>query len=286
MAKWALGLRSPGLTEADVDHAFEDGAIVRTHILRPTWHFVAPEDIRWMQKLTGPRVQRLSASYHRNVGLDQRPSRAAGECSSPRCATAGTSPAPRSAPPTTRARIPVDGLRLAFLMMHAELDLVICSGPRQGKQFTYALLDERVPHAKRLDGDEALSELVRRYFQSHGPATVHDFVWWSGLTVAQTKAGLAALGRDIESRELNGLTYWSMPSARRSASAVWTHRAPAAHLRRVSQRAPRSQPGARSLGTRGDGRRLRRLPEPAARRWHPAGRLETRRHVTARRGSS
>ena len=218
VAKWALGLRSPGLTEADVDHAFEDGAIVRTHILRPTWHFVAPEDIRWMQKLTGPRVQRLSASYHRNVGLDQRAfarSRRVLE-SSLRDGRHLTRAALGAA--HTRARIQVDGLRLAFLMMQAELDLVICSGPRQGKQFTYALLDERVPHAKRLDGDEALSELVRRYFQSHGPATVRDFVWWSGLTVAQTKAGLAALGRDIESRELNGLTYWSMPSARRSAS--------------------------------------------------------------------
>ncbi len=220
VAKWALGLRSPGLTEADVDRAFDDGTIVRTHILRPTWHFVAPEDIRWMQKLTGPRVQRQSASYHRNVGLDQRAfarSRRVLE-SSLRDGRHLTRAALGAA--LTRAGIPVDGLRLAFLMMQAELDLVICSGPRQGKQFTYALLDERVPDANRLDGEEALGELVRRYFQSHGPATVHDFVWWSGLTVAQTKAGLAALGREVESRELNGVTYWSLPSARRSAAVA------------------------------------------------------------------
>ena len=220
VAKWALGLRSQGLTDAAVDRAFDDGTIVRTHILRPTWHFVAAEDIGWMQKLTGPRVQRQTASYHRNVGLDQRTfarSRRVLE-SSLRDGRHLTRAALGAA--LTRARIPVDGLRLAFLMMQAELDLVICSGPRQGKQFTYALLDERVPEAKRLDGEEALSELVRRYFQSHGPATVHDFVWWSGLTVAQTKAGLAALGREVESRELNGVTYWSMPSARRSPAAA------------------------------------------------------------------
>jgi Winged helix DNA-binding domain len=218
-AQWALGLRLPGLTDADIDRAFNDGTIVRTHILRPTWHFVAPEDIRWIQKLTGPRVQRQSESYHRKVGLDQRAfarSRRVLE-SSLRDGRHLTRAALGAV--FTRARVSVDGLRLAFLMMQAELDLVICSGPRQGKQFTYALLDERVPRAKRLDGEEALSELVRRYFQSHGPATVHDFVWWSGLTVAQTKAGLAALGREVESRELNGLTYWSMPSARRPSGA-------------------------------------------------------------------
>ena len=162
VAKWALGLRSPGLTEADVDRAFDDGTIVRTHILRPTWHFVAPEDIRWMQKLTGPRVQRQSASYHRNVGLDQRAFARSRRVlkSSLRDGRHLTRAALGAA--LTRAGIPVDGLRLAFLMMQAELDLVICSGPRQGKQFTYALLDERVPDANRLDGEEALGELVRR----------------------------------------------------------------------------------------------------------------------------
>src|SRR5262245_35633925 len=71
-ARWALGLRAAGLTEGSIDRAFDDGLIVRTHILRPTWHFVAPGDLRWMQRLTGPRVQRLSATYHRNVGLEAR----------------------------------------------------------------------------------------------------------------------------------------------------------------------------------------------------------------------
>src|SRR5690606_7455514 len=87
----------------------------------------------------------------------------------------------------------VKGQRLAYLVMHAELEGVVCSGPRRGKQQTYALLAERAPQTRRLARDEALAELTRRYFTSHGPATVKDFAWWSGLTVADVRAGLAML---------------------------------------------------------------------------------------------
>src|SRR5205814_5605181 len=89
-----------------------------------------------------------------------------------------------------RARIPADGVQLAYLMIRAELDGVICSGPRRGKQFTYALIDERAPHARTLGREEALAELTRRYVSSHGPATLRDYVWWSGLTVRDAKIGL------------------------------------------------------------------------------------------------
>ena len=90
-----------------------------------------------------------------------------------------------------RAKIPADGLKLAYLMMHAELEGVICSGPRRGKQFTYALLDERAPKRRsRSTRDEALAELAKRYFASHGPATVRDFAWWSGLTVKDAQTAI------------------------------------------------------------------------------------------------
>ena len=97
--------------------------------------------------------------------------------------------------------------------MRAELDGVICSGPRRGKQFTYALLAERAPQAKTLTRDEALAELTRRYFTSHGPATARDFVWWSGLTVADAKAGLALVGADLSQEEIDGQTYWFSAAA-------------------------------------------------------------------------
>jgi len=212
-AKWALGLRMPGLTEADVDRAFDEGAILRTHILRPTWHFVTPADIRWMLTLTSPRILAGNRHYCRRNGLDEKVL-ARGRRVLER-ALAGRRFQTRTtlAAVLARAGIAGGGQRLAYLMMDAELQQVICSGPRQGRQFTYALLEERAPRGRALAADEALAELTKRYFASHGPATVRDFVWWSGLTVKQAKTGLEMLGRKAASDMVDGITYWSIPAA-------------------------------------------------------------------------
>ena len=106
-------------------------------------------------------------------------------------------------------------MRLAHLAMHAELEGVICSGPRRGKQFTYGLIAERAPDARRLERDEALAELARRFLRSHGPATVRDFVWWSGLATADAKRGFEACRAASEA--VDGLTYWSVESSRAGA---------------------------------------------------------------------
>jgi hypothetical protein len=212
-AKWALGQRANGLTDAGIDEAFNRGMILRTHVLRPTWHFVAPADIRWMLALSAPRVQAVSAHYYRQMELDDRlfaRSRKVFER-----ALAGGKHLMRSelARALAKAGILAKGPRLAFLVMHAELNAVICSGPRQGKQFTYALLDERAPDAGILARDDALAELARRYFNSHGPATVRDYVWWSGLTVRDARAGLEMIKPKLVQEAVNGLVYWFPASA-------------------------------------------------------------------------
>jgi hypothetical protein len=116
-----------------------------------------------------------------------------------------------------------DGLRLVFLVMRAELDGLICSGSRRGKQFTYALVDERVPPATPIDRDEALAMLARRYFVSHGPATLRDYVWWSGLTVRDAKAGIELAKPALVREDSAGLTYWStggrVPASSKSPAA-------------------------------------------------------------------
>ena len=144
-ARWALGLRARELTDRLVAHAFDAGEILRTHAMRPTWHFVARDDIRWLQMLTGPRVQALNAYYARKNELDAKTvarSRAVIER-----ALAGGHQRTRTelAAVLVKAGIRAEGQRLAYLMMSAELDQLICSGPRRGKQFTYALLEERAP---------------------------------------------------------------------------------------------------------------------------------------------
>ena len=124
-----------------------------------------------------------------------------------------------------QAGIATDDLqRFTYLMMRAELDGIVCSGARRGKQFTYALLDERAPQARTLDRDEALAEFARRYFTSHGPATLQDFVWWSGLTVTDARAGLEMVRSQLTHEVIDGQTYWfsiSTPPAKDLSSTVY-----------------------------------------------------------------
>jgi hypothetical protein len=208
-AKWAIGLRAPGTKDGDVEQAFNDGLILRTHVLRPTWHFVAPADIRWMLALTAPRLHSTNAYVYRQVGLDAKA--LARGCATIHRALEGGKTLTRAelGLHLKRARLPADGLKLAYLTMHAELDALICSGPRRGKQFTYALLDERTPATAPRSRDEALAELAKRYFASHGPASARDFAWWSGLTAKDAQLAIASLRPSLESSTIGGSTVWS-----------------------------------------------------------------------------
>ncbi len=193
-AKWAIGLRLRGVTEAEVERAFNAGEILRTHVLRPTWHFVAPDDIRTLLALTGPRILLQNGSMCRKLGLDaaalSRSARAIDK------ALEGGRHLTRAAIAAVvqAAGIPTDGLqRMAYIMMHAELTGLVCSGPRVGKQFTYALLEGRVPAVRPMGRDEALAEVATRYYATRAPATAHDFAKWRGLTVADARRAFAAL---------------------------------------------------------------------------------------------
>jgi len=208
-ARWGLGLRSPAsITDAAVERAVNRGRILRTHILRPTWHFVTPRDIRWMLELTGPRVHSRMATYDRQMGLDGRVMTRAAAVIERALGGHGCLSRRELGTCLQQAGLPAGTRELAHIAMYAELEGLICSGPRRGKQSTYALLADRAPHARRLQRDEALAELAKRYFQSHGPATVRDFVWWSGLTTPDARRGLEMnRARKIS---VDGLTYWTV----------------------------------------------------------------------------
>jgi hypothetical protein len=180
-AKWALGLRIKDSTDADVEKAFNEGAILRTHVMRPTWHFVMPEDIRWMLALTAPRVKARLAPYNRRLGLDETVLTRSNEAIAK--ALEGHTYLARQELKTVLVDVGIetDVQRLGHILVRAELDGLICSGPRRGKQFTYALLEERVAKTENMSRDQALATLALRYFTSHGPAQLKDFSWWSGL---------------------------------------------------------------------------------------------------------
>jgi hypothetical protein len=225
-AMWSIGQRSRGLDAADIDRALTEGAIVRTHVLRPTWHFVARDDVRWLLALSGPRVQQGNAARYRQLGLDARTRSRAEKVIAAALEGGNRLTRDEIAAAFDCRKLDRDGQRMPYLLMHAELEALIGSGGRRGKQQTYALLDERVPAIGRnFDRGEALVELVRRYLKSHGPATVKDMSWWSGLTMTDIRKALEMLGDEVGSEAADGLALWSVSSerARRAPPARGAH---------------------------------------------------------------
>ena len=246
-AKWALGQRMAGASDSALDRAFDAGEILRTHVLRPTWHFIRPEDIRWMLALTGPRVLKATRSYFRRFGLEDDEFRRAAKVIE-RALIGGQSLTRADLVERLRAAgfDVEDHLRATYLALWAELSGLIVSGPRQGNpaaplngaqsgtvgarprradaghnrggssprvnrggNHTFALLDERVPQSPILSREESLSELARRFFTSHGPATLKDYAWWSGLTAADARLGIAASSSALAEEIIDGVSYWS-----------------------------------------------------------------------------
>ena len=208
MAKWAVGLRLPGSTAETIEAAVASGKILRTHILRPTWHFVAAADLRWMLALTAKRIRSASSGMFRQLGLDQKVFQKSNRV---------MAKALRNGNHLTRAELRVEleraglitgDMRMTCFVFNAELDALICSGARRGKQQTYALLDERAPENAALSREESIAELARRYFMSHAPATLKDFVWSSGLSVADARNGLEVNASNLFSEEIEEQTYW------------------------------------------------------------------------------
>lgn len=208
VAKWGIGQRVENCRDSDLDQAYVSAKILRTHVMRPTWHFVMPGDIRWLLELTAPRVKGLMAYYDRKLEIDA----AVFKRSNAALATALS-----GGRHLTRAEVAkvlegggihATGQRLGHLVMRAELDALICSGTMRGKQHSYALVSERAPKARTLSRDEALAELAGRYFTSHGPALVQDFAWWSGLTVADARLGVEMAKSHLIHEVVDGKTYW------------------------------------------------------------------------------
>jgi winged helix DNA-binding protein len=208
-AKWAVAQRTQGLSDADLDLAFARGEILRTHVMRPTWHFVTPEDIHWILALTAPRVHAWNGFMYRQMELDKAVLKKGNALFEK--ALRGGQQLTRTELASVFQKAGVDvtnGVRMGLFLMYAELEGLICSGARRGKQFTYTLLEERVQQVRALDRDEALAELTKRYFSTRGPATLQDFAWWSGLTVNDAKEGTEMVKPQFAKEEIDGKTYW------------------------------------------------------------------------------
>ena len=206
----AVAIRGPGRT-AEVRAALDGGTLVRTHILRPTWHLLAAPDLRWMMKLTGPRIARSAGGRYRELGLTPEM-----RSLSRRLLEAALAEGPQTRAELkrvlTEGGVPTAGQALVFCLMDAELELLLCNGPRQGSETAYDLLDRRVPVSSSLAPDEAASLLARRYISGHGPATDRDFSWWSGLPLTEARKALeSSRGPQLATDEFDGSTMWFDP---------------------------------------------------------------------------
>lgn len=223
-AKWALALRMKGPSDAAIESAMTRGAIIRTHVLRPTWHFVTPADLRWMLAHTAPRITMRMNPYNRRMSLDAVAFQRSNDVIARALEGGKQLTRQELATQLRNAGVKVASVQhLAHLMMQAELDGIICSGGLRGKRFTYVLIDERVPPAKAIDRDEALLRLARLYFASRSPATLQDFSWWSGLTMGDAKRG-AELAK-LKKLTIDGRAFLTGPMKRMQPA-----RKPVAHL--------------------------------------------------------
>lgn len=207
-AKWALGQRLGDATDAALDVLFDSGAILRTHVLRPTWHFVLPEDIRWMLELTGPRLHAGEAGRRRELGIDRAQIEVAEKALQAALKGGRSLTRTELVEVLDAAGLNPDVPRVTHLVLAAELDGLVVSGPRRGKQMTWMLLDERAPKARSRGRDDSLRELALRYFTTHGPAQLPDYVWWSGLTTPEARRGIELAGEALARRSIDGKEYW------------------------------------------------------------------------------
>ncbi len=212
-AKWALGIRLNNSTDALVEQAYNEGKFLRTHIMRPTWHFVMPEDIVWMQQLTSHRVKQFAATYNKKLELTEEVFAFTTNIIVKALEKHKYLTRQEIKQILLKEKIETNVQRLAHIMFWPELDGLICSGPKKGKQFTYALLAERAPHAKTLPKEEALAKLAFKYFESHGPAQVKDFSWWSGLTVKDAQLGVELIKEKLEKQIIEEKEYYFSPAS-------------------------------------------------------------------------
>jgi Winged helix DNA-binding domain len=208
MAKWAVGLRLPDSTDKMIEQALDSGEIVRTHVLRPTWHFVAAEDARWLLKLTAPHIRTSMGTWLKKLELDSITLNKTNALIEK--ALSGGRHLTRSElmKILEKSGIETNPGRATLLMFNAELEAIVCNGAVREKQQTYALMDEKVPKGLIFTREEAIIELAKRYFTSHAPATLADFQWWSGLPMGDARKGIEGLKNDFISEKINHQTYF------------------------------------------------------------------------------
>jgi hypothetical protein len=208
MSKWAIGVRLSASKEENINQSINSGEILRTHLLRPTWHFVSNDDIYWMLALTAPKIKARFKSRHIDLGITTEIIRKSNRIIEKALRDGKNLTREEIITDLAKAKIDTGQNRASHLFAWAELEGLICSGAIKCGKPTFGLLEERVPNKKSLPKEEALATLACKYFSSRSPATLQDFIWWSGLSVRDAKLGLDAVATDFQPESIDSKLYW------------------------------------------------------------------------------
>ncbi|WP_295126252.1 winged helix DNA-binding domain-containing protein [uncultured Chitinophaga sp.] len=207
-AKWSIALRLPQATEDDIDDAIAKKQVIRTWALRNTLHFVSPKDVRWMLSLLRDRLLQNAKSSNKLLGLDEKTLVKGLKVITNQLEGGNILTRDELGEALLQKKLAIDEHRLSHFLGRAAIDQLICFGPRRGKEFTFALLDEWAPATKPLEREEALATLASRYLTSHAPATIKDFSWWSGLTPTIATEAFELVKADFSRETIDGEEYW------------------------------------------------------------------------------
>lgn len=208
MSKWAIGIRIPASTEEKINSAINNGEIIRTHLLRPTWHFVSNDDIYWMLELSAQKIISSLKSRHKQLGLDEKIFSKSNKIIENAFLKKVNLKRSELKAELEKSKIILNDNRAAHLLLRAELDGIICSGREKGNQNTYALLSKRVSKKEILSREESLAKLAQKYFNSRFPVTLKDFIWWSNLSAAEAKKALELIKSELISLKIGNEIYW------------------------------------------------------------------------------
>jgi hypothetical protein len=223
MAKWAVGVRMQKASDSDIEMCVNAGSIIRTHILRPTWHFVSVEDIRWMMELSAPYVKKATQYVDRQVGLTDDIFKKAWKIIETQLEHDDNLTKDDLMVGLAKKKMSVDSLTATQMLIRAELEMRLCSGVRKQNKVTYSLFDRRVPVSDKISKKDSVVKLASIYFNSRSPATMKDFAWWSGLSVTDSKFAISGLGENLKCISIDGVNYLYFESSdypKRKVSAL------------------------------------------------------------------
>ena len=211
MAKWAMGMRLNDSIMQDIDQAINLGKITRTHILRPTWHFVSSKDLHAFLSFSAPRIKLIAASRHKQLEINDALLKKSHSIIIKTISVNGYATRENIVEAFKIENIALNNNRTAHILMLAELDGIICGGRIVNKKHSYVLINNHIPDPGKINKTVAMAKLAVQYFRSHGPATIEDFTWWSGLSIKEVKNTMETIKDKIERLEVNNHIYWMCP---------------------------------------------------------------------------